>query len=699
MSRYGSWVQEAGLPVFSYRADQRMLPEAQWDPVVAPPTRRHFVALGNRRLTLVVDNYGGTCVWDEHDSQRWLVAPDPGGSGATLVTESGAPAWGTLHPSWPAGAAPERRFGPTWFAVWARQDGLELERVLLCPEGELPWLAIRIRLTNSSERSRVVRLSEEWQVRARHVTLLRTEPITPVAVELGGGAARARLGEDTLVILEALDGLPATPHGSTTPSCVLRLDWEVELSPGAGVERHLRFGIDGPRSDPAELWARSLAELTHRLPRASCATAPAAAQEVPWHAALLTGGACRDSVLGGHTLNQGSAYSYLLGFNGAARDPLQHALPLVYSEPDLALSVLRNTCAWSTPDGDLPYGLDGAKQPWTQLWQPSDANLWALWLAAEYAAATGDIAAFAEPAGYHPSTGSPAVPLAEHLRRQFRFLIDHVGRGEHGHLRIRNADWNDMALSTPGLDRTSMIERGESVLNSAMAAWVLPVWACLAERLGQSAEAGEARTLGAELRALVAAEWTGRWFRRGYGPGVVLGERDLWLEVQPWAILCGAASVDQAHTLLDTCDDTVRRGSPLGARVRWPVPAELSPGEGTSGGIWPAINMTLVWAAARVGHPLAVDEWNRMTLTAHTASYPDIWEGTLSGPDSWNAPESARPGRTWAWAEGSVAMQAFPVGNMHSHAQPRPATAGLPAPAGRGAHPHRDPAGGRWRQL
>src|SRR5205807_10150981 len=105
---------------------------------------------------------------------------------------------------------------------------------------------------------------------------------------------------------------------------------------------------------------------------------------------------------------------------GAARDPLQHALPLVYTEPDLALSVLRNTCAWAGPDGDLPYGLDGHKRPWTQVFRPSDQNLWALWLAAEYAAATGDLAAFAEP------LPGGDVPLGELLRRQFRFFTDVV---------------------------------------------------------------------------------------------------------------------------------------------------------------------------------------------------------------------------------------------------------------------------------
>jgi hypothetical protein len=79
--------------------------------------------------------------------------------------------------------------------------------------------------------------------------------------------------------------------------------------------------------------------------------------------------------------------------------------------------------------------------------------------------------------------------------------------------------------------------------------------------------------------------------------------------------------------------------------------------------------MTLVWAAARVAPAMAWDAWRRMTLGAHTAAYPAIWEGTLSGPDSWNGPESTRPGRTWS-AAPAFAMQAFPVNNSHSHAQP-----------------------------
>jgi hypothetical protein len=86
--------------------------------------------------------------------------------------------------------------------------------------------------------------------------------------------------------------------------------------------------------------------------------------------------------------------------------------------------------------------------------------------------------------------------------------------------------------------------------------------------------------------------------------------------------------------------------------------------------VWYAVNGTLIWAATRGGADWAWDEWQRMSLARHTTTYPDVWEGVLSGPDAWLGPESARPGRTWSAPEAGISMQAFPVANAHAHAQP-----------------------------
>jgi hypothetical protein len=493
-----------------------------------------------------------------------------------------------------------------------------------------------------------------------------------------GPAAPFLVGPPAVVALERLGGTDGTAshvfEGSPHPT--LQIETTVALRPGERRDLWFRFGHAGGDevADPEALLDASRRAVAKRLPRAAARRAPEARREVPWHGALLSGALAADAVIGGRTLDQGSAYSYVMGFNGAARDPLQHALPLVYVDPPRALSVLRNTCAWATPDGDLPYALDAAKNPTFLVFRPSDQNLWALWLASEYAAATGDLAAFDEPLAYHPSRATPAVPLREHLRRQFRYFVDQVGRGEGGHVRILNADWNDVAIQDSGVDPELMIAEGGSVLNSAMAAWVLGVYGGLAERLGDATLAAEARGQADELRALVAQAWNGRWFHRAYAPGAgPVGDADCWLEVQPWAILCGAADATQARALLDAIDQGHRADSPLGARLRWPADADLVAagrwGDATLGGIWYSINMTLVWAAARIDPDLAWDEWRRMSLASHAAAYPEVWEGTLSGPDAFNAPESTRPGRTWG-ALPLFAMQAFPVNNTHSHSQP-----------------------------
>jgi hypothetical protein len=700
VSLYGDWSKRDGLPVFTYRADQDSLPEAEWDPIQLPRTRRHWVMLGNRGIQMQVANDGRVALFDERYAQRWLFAPDPAGTGVSIVEAEGE-RWGSAWDARPAGSVPERSFGPTWFEVAASRADLSLVRTLLCPEGEMPWVLVRVHLANGGSHPLQVLHIEEWAVAPRFLNVLasadsrRQHAREAVAFDVesserGLVAVERRLeGAEALsvarfpqvfgptvdLMLEALGETRAAPEHDGEAHPVLRLKSELSLAAGESADLWFRVGArDGTRvEDPAALAAESAAALHARLPAATAERFPEATREIPWHAALLTGGLSRDEVIGGHTLNQSSAYVFAVGFNGAARDPLQHAIPLIYSEPALALSVLRNTSAWSDPGGELPYALDGAKQPASLSFQPSDQSLWALALAAEYAAATGDVVAFGESLDYHPSHAAPAASLAENLRRQFRFFVDGVGLGEHGHVRMRNADWNDAAIALSGVGRAVMIESGESVLNSAMAAWVLPRYAGLCERLGDAETAEEARRLGEQLRRAVAGEWNGRWFRRAYAPGKgALGDEDCWLEVQPWALLCGAPSDDQARTLLEQIDKHLRSDSPLGARVRWPAPPAGdvmgSQGEGTAGGVWFSINMTLVWAAARLDPDLAWDEWRRMTLSAHAAAYPGIWTGTLSGPDAYNGVESPRAGETWGTA--MLAMQAYPVNNLHSHSQP-----------------------------
>jgi hypothetical protein len=71
---------------------------------------------------------------------------------------------------------PRRIFGPTWFEVRDARRGLTLRRTVLCPEGEVPWVLVHVRLALSARAagSRRVRHVEQWALRPRFLNLLET---------------------------------------------------------------------------------------------------------------------------------------------------------------------------------------------------------------------------------------------------------------------------------------------------------------------------------------------------------------------------------------------------------------------------------------------------------------------------------------------------------------------------------------------
>lgn len=705
MSSFGEWSTDTELPSFRYARDVRTDSVTEWDRCVMPPTRRQVHVTGNQRLTLLADNEGRTAVLDEAYGLRWLTPWEPYGTGETLLEHAGRTV-GTAVLSWPV-EMPELSFEVDGLLTRIANAGVHLSRRVYCPYGESPWVLVDLDLENPGDEPVQVTVIERWHIWAEWLNLKdihRTEDVweeisvdrraevtssirydvaldgrgvtaTESRPEPGSVSPHEVFGPKATIRLECLSAdvrVQASTDDDSMPTLELRMP--LHLAPRGRSKVTLRFGLIEQETSEVESIGSPRDSLGADLPRVEGGP-PHWQREARWHAAMLLAGTSVDRVLGGHTLNQGSAYQWLMATNAAARDPLQHALPLVYYRPDLALSILRNTCSWASPEAVLPYALSGAKERWTALWEPSDQGLWALWLAAEYLAATGDLDGIAMDTPFHPQFGSESCSLTEHLRRHHRYFVDVVGRGAHGHVRMMNADWNDVAIAESGVSRQRMWQEGESVLNSAMAATILPIWAGAARRMGLQAEAQEADALAAELTQAVASEWNGRWFRRAYGPGVgPIGEDDMWLEVQPWAMLCGAASKAQAFKLMEVLDNGARAGSPVGARVKWPIKTMPQPGtwplgEGTNGGTWFSINMTLIWAYSRWDRARAIDELDRMTLHRHTQAYPDQWIGTLSGPDSYNSPESARPGQTWS-ATHEHAMQAFPIGNMHAHGQP-----------------------------
>jgi hypothetical protein len=444
------------------------------------------------------------------------------------------------------------------------------------------------------------------------------------------------------------------------------------------------------KAEVATLWGKSSAAWKADGLRFRTPSEPWVERETTWHNYYLRSDLTYDSFFREHILSQGHVYQYIMGFQGAARDPLQHALPFIFSQPEIVREVLRYTLKEIQADGSIPYGIVGSGVPMPSIFRPSDLELWLLWLASEYVLATRDKAFLEEKSPTYPRhEASPAdATVRELLGRSYNHLVEGIGVGEHGLMRLSNGDWNDSVVTAvvPPEQHTEVRQHGESVLNAAMGCYVLDYYGRLLAYLGDTNGAAEAHAKAEAQRQAVRAQWSGRWFRRAWLGARLgwLGDEQLWLEPQPWAIVGGAATPEQTKILVEAVDELLRKPSPIGAMYQNKGLAQdyimgTALGTVTNAGIWPSLNGTLIWALALVNGEQAWDEWKKNTLALHAEAYPEVWYGIWSGPDTYNSTLSKYPGQTMFAETGpegkpqrdlGLNWTDFPVMNMHPHAWP-----------------------------
>jgi len=399
-------------------------------------------------------------------------------------------------------------------------------------------------------------------------------------------------------------------------------------------------------------------------------------REMAWHSYYLQSSSYWRNYLNVHVISQGGEYLFGHGFDGATRDYCMFSIPLIYINPDLAKDLLKFVMLTTDSDGDMAYANSGDTVLLTEVSrQSSDPDIFFLWAISEYLMATGDYEFLYEKLPFYSSreifSENSTITVLDHIKTAFEHLLYKVGTGEHGLIRIGTGDWNDGILwftKNPLLTQ----QKGESTFNTAFASAVLPLAAEAIEDFDREL-AERMRFQSEKYSSALLNEWGGRWFYRGRdGYGNPFGHDRIFLEPQVWSLIGKVVNDEKGKVLIDSIRNMLEKGSPLGARILYP-PVEkvfggLLPGTDVNGGIWHAINSLLTWAYSLYTPDYAWESFKKNTLASHAETYPDIWYGIWSGPDSYNSPESERPGE--APATFVTALTDHPVFNMNQHASP-----------------------------
>jgi cellobiose phosphorylase len=458
--------------------------------------------------------------------------------------------------------------------------------------------------------------------------------------------------------------------------------------------------------------------LTSQHPDAKSAT-----REVTWHSIQHRQMLTKDNFFGEYILSQGTAYQWAGGSQAAARDPLQHLLPLILTDGKKAKSILRYTMKelappWAvnaTQPNNLPYGLFGHGIMQTavnrhdgSISQSSDEELYMFYAVTEYLLASRDWAFLNETVVALQHGHGTARTVVECLVDSFSH-IKRTGFGPHGLMKLLTGDWNDAmggyALKS-GATVAELMSRGESTCNAAMAAAIIPR---LADALGLAQNSGlqipggnntlrSMRQFAKQQAQALRRAWNGEWLSRAWMPVNSSYNPDGWfctngedyrlcLEPQPWAIMAtkmgeSVLSSAERSTLVQSMENLLHLGAPgtwdvssaqrgiTGAAVAskcWHNGSSGFPcGYHENAGAWYSQNHPLVMALAQENASLAWKEWVANSLFHSARLWPTYWPGIWSAADAYGSSLAS-------FKSGAVGISYFPdmpVFCTHAHAWP-----------------------------
>ncbi len=398
-------------------------------------------------------------------------------------------------------------------------------------------------------------------------------------------------------------------------------------------------------------------------------------RELAWHSYYTRSALMYDAYYKTHFFPQGSGYSFLHGANGAIRDYALYTIPAIYLWPDMAREHLILMCKLMRPNGELPYSHSGiGKLSGAMVHDSSsDIYLFFLWAVSEYVYFTRDFEFLDVVLPYYGAKDFPRAPssgsILAHVVLAIRYLIQRIGTGEHGLIRVGSGDWSD-GIQLMVQNRGKFLKHGESTFNSAFALYIIPKVMPLLETRAPSM-ARPLQRFYEKAKDAVAKTWNGRWYYRGYdGGGIPIGDKNLFLEHHAWLLIANAIPPRHAEVLLHNIEALLERPAKAGQFICYPPQKTLLNilpfGWDVNGGIWAAINFLLTWGYANYAPERAWSSFVRNSLHSRALAYPNQWYGIWSAPDAYNADYAIHAGETFNHVP--TPQVNFPVMNLNSHA-------------------------------
>ena len=165
--------------------------------------------------------------------------------------------------------------------------------------------------------------------------------------------------------------------------------------------------------------------------------------EMMWHAYVLYSMANWSEFYQEVFIPQGNIYEYDLGVSACMNDWMDHCLPVIYYDQELAKSILRFGLRHADFKGSVKASDEGAGLYPESPWKKSHSQLYILMAMAEYFNVTEDASFLNEEVpffGYpHESKGT----VLDRMERLFVYIRDEIYHGKHGLTRVMLSDNND----------------------------------------------------------------------------------------------------------------------------------------------------------------------------------------------------------------------------------------------------------------